>query len=254
MSRIDIWADFHWKQVEKRHYAIGEKSRSYRTHYFSTINCYLFYITGCRLYWNPGNNHGIISNMKCRICILYGSISHAFNLNKNVTFICSIMRVIKSCNLNDYFSGWFAWTMMGMTEHSLPSESLCNQTAGHNMEDSKLDEAALLRERQQQLAAALTPTNLSQVIDLCFNNTTERKFKCAECPKAFKFKHHLKEHLRIHSGEKPFEVCFYLDLESRYFLNVIFEKFKDIFILKINIRNYFYVFAHLLENINKHIT
>ncbi|KAI1726557.1 zinc-finger double domain-containing protein [Ditylenchus destructor] len=95
--------------------------------------------------------------------------------------------------------------MMGMTEHSLPSESLCNQTAGHNMEDSKLDEAALLRERQQQLAAALTPTNLSQVIDLCFNNTTERKFKCAECPKAFKFKHHLKEHLRIHSGEKPFE-------------------------------------------------
>uniref|UniRef100_A0A914H5P1 Zinc finger E-box-binding homeobox protein zag-1 n=1 Tax=Globodera rostochiensis TaxID=31243 RepID=A0A914H5P1_GLORO len=33
----------------------------------------------------------------------------------------------------------------------------------------------------------------------------ERKFKCAECAKAFKFKHHLKEHLRIHSGEKPFE-------------------------------------------------
>ncbi|XP_076339918.1 uncharacterized protein LOC143240776 isoform X2 [Tachypleus tridentatus] len=31
-----------------------------------------------------------------------------------------------------------------------------------------------------------------------------RKFKCPECGKAFKFKHHLKEHLRIHSGEKPF--------------------------------------------------
>ena len=32
-----------------------------------------------------------------------------------------------------------------------------------------------------------------------------RKFKCPECSKAFKFKHHLKEHVRIHSGEKPFE-------------------------------------------------
>ncbi|XP_066248929.1 zinc finger E-box-binding homeobox protein zag-1 isoform X2 [Euwallacea similis] len=32
-----------------------------------------------------------------------------------------------------------------------------------------------------------------------------RKFKCNECDKAFKFKHHLKEHIRIHSGEKPFE-------------------------------------------------
>lgn len=32
-----------------------------------------------------------------------------------------------------------------------------------------------------------------------------RKFKCEICSKAFKFKHHLKEHTRIHSGEKPFE-------------------------------------------------
>lgn len=31
-----------------------------------------------------------------------------------------------------------------------------------------------------------------------------RKFKCTDCDKAFKFKHHLKEHTRIHSGEKPF--------------------------------------------------
>ncbi|CAH8642266.1 unnamed protein product [Heterobilharzia americana] len=31
-----------------------------------------------------------------------------------------------------------------------------------------------------------------------------RKFRCSECSKAFKFKHHLKEHERIHSGEKPF--------------------------------------------------
>ena len=35
-------------------------------------------------------------------------------------------------------------------------------------------------------------------------STELRKFKCPECGKAFKFKHHLKEHVRIHSGEKPF--------------------------------------------------
>ncbi|KAM5180597.1 uncharacterized protein ACMZJ9_001092 [Mantella aurantiaca] len=39
-----------------------------------------------------------------------------------------------------------------------------------------------------------------------FKNAAEnRKFKCIECGKAFKFKHHLKEHIRIHSGEKPYE-------------------------------------------------
>ncbi|XP_012945948.1 zinc finger protein 92 homolog, partial [Aplysia californica] len=36
-------------------------------------------------------------------------------------------------------------------------------------------------------------------------STDLRKFKCPECGKAFKFKHHLKEHIRIHSGEKPFQ-------------------------------------------------
>ncbi|EAT46362.1 AAEL002451-PA, partial [Aedes aegypti] len=35
-------------------------------------------------------------------------------------------------------------------------------------------------------------------------STLLRKFKCTDCDKAFKFKHHLKEHVRIHSGEKPF--------------------------------------------------
>ncbi|XP_071035112.1 zinc finger E-box-binding homeobox protein zag-1 isoform X2 [Parasteatoda tepidariorum] len=35
-------------------------------------------------------------------------------------------------------------------------------------------------------------------------NDAERRFKCSECGKAFKLKHHLQEHLRIHNGEKPF--------------------------------------------------
>lgn len=44
--------------------------------------------------------------------------------------------------------------------------------------------------------SAVPPGTLSDML---------RKFKCPECGKAFKFKHHLKEHVRIHSGEKPFE-------------------------------------------------
>lgn len=33
----------------------------------------------------------------------------------------------------------------------------------------------------------------------------ERRFACTVCDKAFKFKHHLQEHARTHSGEKPFQ-------------------------------------------------
>lgn len=41
-------------------------------------------------------------------------------------------------------------------------------------------------------------------------STDLRRFKCEECGKAFKFKHHLKEHLRIHSGEKPFGKIYFI--------------------------------------------
>nr|CAB3267909.1 ZF(C2H2)-33 zinc finger protein [Phallusia mammillata] len=37
------------------------------------------------------------------------------------------------------------------------------------------------------------------------HNEGSRKFACDVCTKSFKYKHHLKEHKRIHSGEKPYE-------------------------------------------------
>ncbi|KAI1892426.1 hypothetical protein AGOR_G00133230 [Albula goreensis] len=41
--------------------------------------------------------------------------------------------------------------------------------------------------------------------DVMSNPAENRKFACTQCGKAFKHKHHLKEHLRIHSGDKPYK-------------------------------------------------
>uniref|UniRef100_A0A3P9NAI1 Zinc finger E-box-binding homeobox 2 n=1 Tax=Poecilia reticulata TaxID=8081 RepID=A0A3P9NAI1_POERE len=51
------------------------------------------------------------------------------------------------------------------------------------------------------MMSSLGPFLLLLLHQLLNQAAGNRKFKCTECGKAFKYKHHLKEHLRIHSGE-----------------------------------------------------
>ncbi|KAM4609173.1 zinc finger E-box-binding homeobox 2a isoform 1-T1 [Polymixia lowei] len=74
-------------------------------------------------------------------------------------------------------------------EESFPCP-LCSETFTHRTQ------------LERHMAAHKPGRDQPQLLNEAAGN---RKFKCTECGKAFKYKHHLKEHLRIHSGEKPYE-------------------------------------------------
>ena len=86
--------------------------------------------------------------------------------------------------------------------------NLIDFTNKHQLAGTSLTNEKLSSPTNNNLACASTklpgkPTS-NRVPKNSELDLAQRKFKCPECGKAFKFKHHLKEHIRIHSGEKPF--------------------------------------------------
>ncbi len=95
------------------------------------------------------------------------------------------------------------------TESTIPSvpkkEPTCDQqpadttTPAGGEDANHVDVIQMLNNDEETPLKPNCDVNFGSISDIL------RKFKCTECGKAFKFKHHLKEHTRIHSGEKPFE-------------------------------------------------
>ncbi|XP_014860046.1 PREDICTED: zinc finger E-box-binding homeobox 2-like [Poecilia mexicana] len=80
----------------------------------------------------------------------------------------------------------------------------CQEREGGHMVCPLCGYTATLRSQMERHLALHNQIQDKSAIGLDQSMET-RKFKCLECGKAFKYKHHLKEHLRIHSGEKPYE-------------------------------------------------
>ena len=77
------------------------------------------------------------------------------------------------------------------------SKIICHETSLENRNESLLNIANLIVENEEK--------SRCERVDINKRNIADQNYKCEKCGKSFRRRDYLKDHIRIHSGEKPFK-------------------------------------------------
>ena len=77
------------------------------------------------------------------------------------------------------------------------SKIICHETSLENRNESLLRIANLIVESEEKSRCERVDVNKRTIVD--------QNYKCEKCGKSFRRRDYLKDHIRIHSGEKPFK-------------------------------------------------